>query len=891
VSVRQKALSIGRLAGDGVVAALRIAALLIAPFRIGRLFTMVSIPRFREHRVRTSLTVLGIALGIAVLVAVAVVNRSILQSVAHTIDDVAGKADLQVSAGSSGVDESLVESIRGVPGVYKAAAIVQQTVSSRDPHGGRERLLVLGVDFLNADDDYFRTYSSAEVTAIERDSFAFLNSPYNLVLSRSVAQRLGYKLHDRISLQTPSGRHDFDIWGFLGNEGVGKAFGGAVAVMDYGAMQVAFDRGKNVDRVDVAVTPGADAATVARAIRAAVGPGFIVEHPSHRNERVGYMLASLRNGLTMASFVALVVGMFLIYNAVSIGVVQRRREIGTLRALGATRRDLLLLFTLEGLLFGVVGSVVGVGFGLLLARVLLRSFEQSVSQMILAVPATDVDAGHTLLLVAALAGVVASTIAAALPARQAARLRPAETLRRGAAVVGLTTRRASFGRDAMALAAGVVAAALLRVPPVGGIAVGAAGSCLMLVLGAALLSPRLVQLTHAVSRAAFVSSGTEAHLALENLPRSIFRTSATVSALMVGVAMATSFAVFVGSFESSTVEWVDQTLPADLWITSAGSVAGGGDAEPMNNDLREALTSLPGVEAVERVRLDDIEYRGYPVKLVASDLAASGPRIKLMMLEGTQDDALRAMIGGAVVVAENFARRFDVHRGSRIALSTKNGERWFDVAGVIVDYTSDTGMLMMDRGTYTANFGDERVDTYKLYLAKGSDPEPTRRAINERFADAYDLFVLTNHEFRDEIIAMLDQAFAVMHLLEVVAIVISVLGVVNAMLANVLDRVRELGILRAVGMLRRQVVRMVIWEGWLVGVMGIVGGVALGLVIGQVLLGYINLTQTGWYLPYRPSFRGIVETALLVAGGSALASYYPANNAARLAITEALACE
>ncbi len=889
MSARRALQSVGRFAGEGVLAALRAAALLIAPFRIGRLFTMVSIPRFREHRVRTSLTVLGIALGIAVLVAVAVVNRSIIRSVAHTIDDVAGKADLQVSAGASGIDDSLVDVIRGVPGVDKVAAVVEQTVSSRDPRGRRERLLVLGVDFLDADDDYFRTYSSAEVSAIQRDSFAFMNSPYNLVLSRSVAERFGYKLHDRISLQTPQGRHDFDIWGFLGDEGVGRAFGGAVAVMDYGAMQVAFDRGKNVDRVDVAVTPGKDLATVIGAIRARLGQGFTVERPSHRNERVGYMLASLRNGLTMASFVALVVGMFLIYNTVSIGVVQRRREIGTLRALGASRRDLLLLFTLEGLLFGVVGSLLGVGFGLLLAKGLLVSISQSVSEMIVAIPATQVDAGRVVL--ATFAGILASTLAAALPARQAGRLRPAETLRKGAAVASVTTKRASFARDAAALGAVVAAALLLRVPPVHGVAVGAAGSCVMLVAAAALLSPRLVQLTHTISRAMFASSGTEARLAFENLPRSIFRTSATVSALMVGVAMATSFAAFVGSFESSTVEWVDQTLPADLWITSAGSVAGGGDAQPMSDDLRDVLATLPAVEAVERVRLDDLEYRGFPVKLVASDLAAAGPRIKLMMLEGTQDDALRAMLGGAVVVAENFARRFDVHRGSRIALTTKSGARWFDVAGVIVDYTTDTGMLMMDRGTYVASFADQRVDTYKLYLAKGSDPEPTRRAINERFAERYDLFVLTNHEFRDEIISMLDQAFAVMHLLEAVAIVISVLGVVNAMLANVLDRVRELGILRAVGMLRRQVVRMVIWEGWLVGVMGIVGGVALGLVIGQVLLGYINVTQTGWYLPFRPSIWSIAETALFVAAGSALASYYPASNAARLAITEALACE
>jgi hypothetical protein len=181
--------------------------------RVGRLLVTVSIPRFREHRLRTGVTISGIALGIATLVAVALVNRSILDSVHATIDDVAGKADLQLTAGASGFDEALAEVVRAVPGVHRAAVVLEQTVTTRDPRARGERLLVLGVDFLNADDDYFRTYGSKEMAALERDSFAFLNSPYNLVLSGSVARRLGYRLHDRIALQTPSGKHDFEITG------------------------------------------------------------------------------------------------------------------------------------------------------------------------------------------------------------------------------------------------------------------------------------------------------------------------------------------------------------------------------------------------------------------------------------------------------------------------------------------------------------------------------------------------------------------------------------------------------------------------------------------------------------------------------------------------------
>lgn len=836
---------------------------------------------------------IGIALGVAVLVAVIAVNQSILASVASTIDDIAGKADLRVSAGSSGLDESLIEAIRTTPGVFKATLVIEQTAKIVDRRAGNERLLVLGIDFLNADDEYFRSYGSAELTSIEHDPIAFLNSPYHLILGRAVADRFGYKLHDRVALQTPSGVQAFEIWGFANDEGVGHAFGGSVAVMDYAAMQLAFDRGRNVDGIDVAVAPGVDVTAVASAIAKVVGSAFSVERPERKNDRVSRMLGSLQSGLSMASLIAVLVGMFLVHNTTSISVVQRRREIGILRALGAKRSDVLSLFVFEGALVGAVGSAFGVLIGIFLARALLHEMGRTVSALFLPVAADKLEIRGALLASAWTLGVLVSTIGAAIPARDAARARPIEALQRGASSPPEEFRRTRFSAaDGFALVLLAVSVSLLRVPPVHGMPLGATAACVALMISGALFAPRFVRVVHELARRVLDRVGNvEARLANENLCRDLRRTASTSSALMVGVAMATCFAAFVGSFVSSTVEWVEQMLPADLWITSGSRMSGGGDGLAMSQELLPPLTTLPDVESVERVRMPDIVYDGVPIKLIATDLPAAHSTAHWIMLEGTQEDAMARMRRGAIAVAENFSRHFGVHRGDRIALAVNNGTRSFDVAAVIVDYTSDTGVVLVDYATYAKEWADERVDTYKLFLRPGAEAEVSRREINRRFGSRYDLFVLTNHEFRDEILRMLDQAFAVMRMLELVAIVIAVLAVVNTLLANVLDRIREIALLRAIGMLRRQIRTMIVVEGFLVGIAGVFAGVLLGLALGHVLLRYINLVQTGWYLPYRPSWLGVAETALLVIVGSSMSGWYPAKQAAALSIAEGLEYE
>jgi putative ABC transport system permease protein len=445
--------------------------------------------------------------------------------------------------------------------------------------------------------------------------------------------------------------------------------------------------------------------------------------------------------------------------------------------------------------------------------------------------------------------------------------------------------------DLAALLLLAAALVLLRLPPWHGMPLAPMAAASALMLAGALLSPRLVQAMHAllvpIVERLF---GVELRLANENLPRELGRNASTAAALMLGVAMATCFAVFSGSFVTSTLAWMDQSLPADLFVTSTARFGGHSDV-PMADGLQDQFARLDGVQAVERVRIGDGQYRGVPIVILATDIAIFERRSRLTMLEGVEHEALRNVRQGAVLISENFARRFGVHLGDRIELSTRHGTQAFAVAGVDVDYTNDLGTVMLDRSTYVEHWGDALVDTYKVYLRPGASPLAVQRAIRERYGLAFDLFVLTNREIKTEILRLLDQVFAVMRTLEAVALMIAVLGVVNALFASVLDRVREIGVLRAVGMLRSQARTMILIEGALIGVSGSVGGLLVGSWLGEILLVHINIVETGWYFPYRPAWLSIVEACATVIAASAFAALYAARRAAALVVPEALAYE
>jgi putative ABC transport system permease protein len=879
---------IGRAFTSALLGLVHLAALALSPWRIGRLLRTVSLPRFHEHGLRTALTVLGIALGVAMLVSVVLVNRSILRSFADTLDDISGKADLEVTAAAS-FEEAALETVRAVPGVTHATPVVQETALMRLPQAPGERLLIIGVDFLGEDDEHFRRYDSTEMKAIKDDPIAFLNASTHVIVSRALADRFGLKLKDTLPLQTPTGVQSFQIWGFIEDEGVGRAFGGNVAVMYYQAMQVAFDKGTRIDRIDVAVDPSAGPDAIAARLRAALGPGYDAARPERRNTQVAQMLGGLNLALTMGSLVAILVGMFLIYNTMSISVVQRKRELGILRALGTTRRQILLLFTLEGGLLGCVGSALGVFLGLFLARGMLGVITASVNEIYLQVAATDVHVDPVLLLGSGVLGILGAVASAFIPAREATRVSAVETLRTGHAPKHVAPGLHRTDLLAVGLLLGAVLARSL--PPVDGQPFGPYASTILILLAVALAMPRIIGLVHrALARPAERLFGVEARLANDNVPRDLRRATITSGALMVGVSLTVAFGCFLESFKVSTLTWVAQTVPADLFVTS-GARFGGVKNIPMADTLRGDLAALPGVEEVDRIRLVNIVYRDLPIKLLSAGLEIFSKHSHMTFLQGDAETSVPAVQAGDVMVSENLARRFGLVVGDTLRLASPKGEKAYRLAGVILDYTSDQGTIIMDRATMIRDWDDARVDTYELYLTPGTNPEVVKREIEARWGEALNLYVLTARDFRGELEKVLDQTFAVMSALELVALIIAVLGVVNALLATVIDRIRELGVLRAIGMLRRQVRRMVMLEAGILGVSAVIGGLLAGLALAWVLTNDIFLAQSGWYIALLVPVLPMVQLTVAVIGVSTLAGWYPARAAARLVVSDALEYE
>ncbi len=329
------------------------------------LLRLISWPYVRRHLLRVSLTMLGIILGVAVFIGMYAANRAVLDGLTRTVDRVAGKAQLQVSAGDGGFPEEVLERVQAVPEVKVAVPAIEAPVETG--LAGQGNLLILGVDMTG--DRSLRDYDldSGDEAVID-DPLVFLAQPDSLMVTREFADRNHLASNSRILLKTLDGDVTFTIRGIMRTSGLASAFGGNLAVMDIYAAQHMFGRGRTFDRIDLALNDGVPLDAGRAAIERAVGPGFQVEPPAMRGQQYESVLQVYSISMTISSLFALFIGMFIIYNSFAIAVTQRRADIGILRALGATRAQIRTLFLVESAVLGLLGSALGCGAGLLMAR-------------------------------------------------------------------------------------------------------------------------------------------------------------------------------------------------------------------------------------------------------------------------------------------------------------------------------------------------------------------------------------------------------------------------------------------------------------------------------------------------------------------------------------------
>lgn len=850
------------------------------------LLRLISLRHFILSPLRSALTICGVAVGVATLVGIASINRTVMTAFRSTIDTIAGKADLSVAGASVGFSEEKLEHIRAIPGVAHASGALTIIAPVNGSPG--ESLYIMGVDLL--DDGFFRTYQGVDrdVTALA-DDLEFLNSTDRLLVSERFAAAHHLTTGSTFQLLTPDGVKDFIVHGLLRETGPIKAFGGSVAVMFFGSAQEAFNRGRTFDRIDVAKASGTDLDELTERLRASLGSTFEVERPDRRGQSVETMLRSFQLGLNLGSAVALLVGVFLVYNTVSIGVVQRRREIGTLRALGATRFRIRALFTLESFTLGTIGSVLGLPLGALVGRLAIAGVSESISTIYIQVNAKEVQLGPLELALGAGLGMAGSVFAALRPAVVASRVQPVEALRRDVAAGAGAVQLRSWPTF-LALGLWVAAYPATQLPaPIENFPIGGYIAIFFILMGATLLTPLLMRvLNRPFAGPGEWLLGISGRLAADNFARAPLRTAVPVSALAIGVAMTVSVGGFITSFQQSAERWLDQAVPADLFVTSSSKIAGVQN-QPINASLGDDLEKLPGVVAVDRVRIFAHDVLGLRVFIVSTILDVYERRSAPDIVEGTLPT--RAQRATHVTISENLARHRNLHAGSHLRLNTPSGQHDFVVAAVIIDYTSDQGAILMDRAVFTKHFGDDRVDSFHVYLDQPSHLEAVRRQITEQYAKKFDLYVLSNSDLHQEALGLIKNAFAVTTAMEFAAIALALLGVINTLLAAVLDRTREIGLLRAIGADRQHIVRLFAAEAAFIGLTGGLIGTALGSVVGVIVTQVINVQATGWYFAFLFPWSTALSMLFAAVMCAVLAGLYPARRAAGLDVVEALAYE
>jgi putative ABC transport system permease protein len=835
----------------------------------------------RRHPFRVFLSVMSVALGVALFSSFDISNKSTEAAFRRTVKKLAGNAQLQVIRNRIlGLPEEALQKLEGIEGV-KAAPVLQ--LSTTMP-GSPEALLVLGLDF--GREASFRLWDVAQGEKPQLHPLLFLRGDVILV-SRGFAERRGLKLGSTFKIDTPTGPRPVTVGAIFKDEGPAQVFGGNVAVLPLKTAQRLFRREGSVDRVELLISGDVDAA--AARVRQSLGPEYLVQPPPTQNSFLDEALTRLRAMLGV-SVVALLVGIFIIYNSVSISVIERVREIGTLRAVGATRSQIFGVILLEWMTLGFLGSAGGLGLGILLAKSLIGIWTREVNQVTMIVDISELVLLPRTVASSLALGTLTTLFAAFFPARAAMSISPIEMLRQSLFVMK------SAGNYYRAFASGLLSLGVSLLLLLGAVTFEGSGlvASFFAFLGAALILPQVTLWGSAAAgpllRRVFHLLG---FLAADNIAKFPQRTALTVVALAGALAMMVSSSSIVLGIKARSAEWMEEAFPFDCTVNSIDYSS----TLYANVTLPEEVTSL--VESVEgvdftygvRASLQDFGNRDVMIFAIELEKYARMQQRKGkngFLLPGTLPELLA---GRGVIVSKNFASLHHVKPGESIELSTARGPVRFKVLGAYEEYSWPQGSMFLHRPVYQELWGDPGLSYLDVKFKEGEDGERVRRRIVERLKARHSLFVYGVADLKKLIDTIMNNTQALMNVQVALAMLIGFFGIVNTLLISVMRRTREIGLLRAVGMTGRQVGTMILIESLFIAVVGAILGIGLGLLGARWPLAMHVEQVSGYWLPlYVPwATMGVAAAASVVIG--IVASILPARRAASIKILEAITYE
>ncbi len=829
------------------------------------LFSRLILRPLRKERLRTALTVLAVALGVAAVLAIELAGDAAAGSFQSSMETLIGNADFEVTAAPGGVPAAVLARLATLPLPLKLHARIEDYALLSNP---RRTVPLLGVDMLA---ESLGAAGSPEDggSNFERDDSVWAGSD------------LGWKTGDRVKVLINDTVSELTVRGVLGEHS------GNVLVMDLAPAARLLRRKATLDRILIEVPSDRSTDQWETLLRNALPAGVSLAREGARTDENRKMLAAFRWNLRVLSYIALAVGAFLIYNTISVSVVRRRFEIGILRALGAPRGIVLGAFLGEAAALGFLGAAAGIALGRFMAAGAVKMVAATVQSLYVSSRPGRISLTWEIALAAFLVGVGVSVASALSPAWEASRVAPVEAMARGRREHEARVHR---WRDlAMAMVLAMCAWVASRQEPVGGKPMFGYLAAVLLLGASALAIPALVSVASAAVAGILLRVfGVEALLATRSLAGSLRRTSVLVGALSTAIAMLAAVGIMVGSFRETVLIWMEDRLQADLYLQAA--MPPGPDRHPtLSPDIPDRLARLPEVAAVDRARTYEIDYQGMPATLGAVDARITGRYGRRPFLSGADPQSVFGQLlgGNAVIVSETFAAKHHVRPGDVLPLVLNGKPARFRVVDIYYEYGNERGSVIMDRGSLLKYLPGTEVSKIALYLKPGISLDDGRRAVETVLAGRR-VMVASNRTIRDEGMRVFDRTFAITYALEAVAVFVAVMGVGGALLALVIDRRREFGLLRFLGGASGQLRRIILFEAGLIGLLATFAGLILGLLLSLVLIYVINKQSFGWTIQFHWPVAILLAALSVVYLATLLAGLYPARIAARLVPIEVI---
>jgi putative ABC transport system permease protein len=815
--------------------------------------------------------IVAVALGVAVVVAISLAGDAAAGSFHASMETLAGDANLEVTA-AGGVPEEIVGVLATLPYDLRVSPRLEGMATAVDL---QRTAPLIGLDMVA---ESFEVQSGTPAISLD-DSTVTADGVW-------LSSDFGLKRGDRVTLRINDHTREYAVAGALA-----PSESGSVILMDIAAAQRELGRTGRVDRIDLKAPDGSSPGSSStgspsieewrRRLQSSLPEGVQVQAAGSQTDENRRMLSAFRLNLRVLSYIALLVGAFLIYNTISVSVVRRRPEIGIVRALGATRGAVLAAFLGEAAALGVAGGLAGIVLGRLMAIGALRLVSATVQSIYVTSRPAPLEMSLITWVLALGSGTGVAVAAALAPAREASLVSPTEAMARGAREL---SARGNQWRDlwlAVALAIGGTACALA--PAVRGLPLFGYAGALLLVAAAAFAMPVLVHgLTAAMSGLLRRMLGVEAMLAARSLNGSLRRTSVLVAALATAVAMMASVGIMVGSFRETVRVWMENQLQADFYLRPAGDVVPG-QYPTMEADLAQQLTNVPGVAFVDRFRAYEISYEGLPATLGGADMRAAGGYRNLKFLSGRPAPEVYSRLVDAdlAIVSEPFAHKHHVKAGDTVTLPLGGARHTFRIEDVYYDYATEAGYVLLDRATMLKYLPDPLPSNIAIYLQPVASKTEARAGI-ERAIAGRSVIVADNRFLRDQAIRVFDRTFLVTYALEVVSVVVAVIGVAGALLALVVDRKREFGLLRFLGASTGQIRKWILVEAGLIGLLASIAGFGLGVALSMILIYVVNKQSFGWTIQFHWPVAVLTVSMMVIYLATLAAGLFPARVATSL---------